>query len=329
MRSSYLAVILLLLFCWGCSDAPTIRDVDSVSAETRLVFGTAEVIVDGKKETWGASWTGTNNFYLTLLPEQSNEAISYLLDKDGVFYWSLPPGDYLLLGYHWHEGQTQRSGDLRSRFTVPATGPDVYIGSLVFISTGWGLMSGIDDRFESVASLYDARFPHRRGTAAKDLLESPAPIGRFTAVEHECAEAWKIECTDRYRGVTPLAPGAQQSGFPTVPSLNPEFRWKACGRHDVSYDLVVYEAATFNVSGALKTYHTRGRVAAYVEDLKEPHWQPDITLKPDTRYFWSVRLRDGDTVSDWSTISHSTFLLVYSSSGEGQWFRFKTGWSGA
>jgi hypothetical protein len=325
MRYSHLATVLLFVFSWGCSTGPTIRDVESMSPDARMVFGTAEVIVDGEKETWGASWTGQNNFYLTILPAHSDQAMSYLLDRDGVFYWSLPPGEYLLLGYHWHEGQTRRWGDIRAEFTVPADGPDVYIGSLVLIATPWGLMSGIDDRFETVASLYDTRFPHRKGKAVKDLLESPEPIGRFAAVEDKCNEVWQIQCTGRYRGVTPLAPGDQQTGFPTAASLTPEFRWKACGRKDVSYDLVVYEAATFRVNGALQSQHTRGRVAFYVEDLKQPSWQPQTALKPDTRYYWSVRLRDGDTVSDWSTVSHSTFLLVYMSSGQGEWFRFKTG----
>ena len=37
----------------------------------------------------------------------------------------------------------------------------------------------------------------------------------------------------------------------------------------------------------------KGRVIAYEEDFKEPYWQPESPLKSDTRYFWSVRLREG------------------------------------
>lgn len=324
MRISHLAAILALLLCWGCSTAPSIEDVETVTADTRIVFGTAEVIVDGKKQKWGAGWTGHSYFYMTILPPDSSEAISYTLAKDGLFYWSLPPGEYLLLGYHWQDQQTQRWGDIRAEFTVPETGPDVYLGSLVFVSTGWGLLTGIDDRFDSVAASYDAKFPHRRGTATKDLLETPDPVGNFADVISCCNESWQIECTDRYRGVTPLGPGDQQSGFPLIDSLTPKFQWKGSSRPDVSYDLVVYEAATFNIGTMLKPFYARGRMAAYVEDLKQPSWQADAAFRPDTRYYWSVRMRDGDTVSGWSTVSHSTFLLVYMSSGHGEWFHFRT-----
>lgn len=107
-------------------------------------------------------------------------------------------------------------------------------------------------------------------------------------------------------------PKVTQSGFPTIGSLTPEFRWKPCPKQGVSYDFVLYEAATYSFDQMTPLY-MRGRVAAYEEGLVEARWQPDTPLKPDTRYFWSVRMREGDPVSHWSTQSHSTFLLVYMS----------------
>jgi len=324
MTRSIYAALLAVLLMWGCSTAPTIKDVENVAPDTRVAFGTAEVFVDGEQETWGGKFTGHNYFYLLVLPPDTSEAISYRLDKDGAFFWALEPGEYTLLGYHWQNLQTQRWGDIHATFTVPEGGPDTYLGSIVFRGNIAYLATILEDRFEQVSALYDSKFPDRRGTALRQLFETPQQIGHFTAVSGQCHDDWKIECTNRFHGVTPVAPEASQSGFPIADTLKPEFRWKGCGRKDVSYDLILYEAAEFSVGGALVPQYTRGRMAAYVEDLKEPRWLPDVALEPDTRYYWSVRLRDGDTVSRWSTLSHSTFLLVYASSGSGQWFQFKT-----
>ena len=157
--------------------------------------------------------------------------------------------------------------------------------------------------------------PPRRRRSARSLT---------LAEREECDEAWNIECDKRYKGVTPISPKVTQSGFPIIESFTPEFRWKPCPKQGISYDFVLYEAATYSFDQAIPRY-MRGRLAAYEEGLAEARWQPDMPLKPDTRYFWSARMREGDTVSHWSTQSHSTFLLIYASWGSGQWFQFKTG----
>jgi len=324
MQRSYRLAVLVVLLLWGCATSPTMKDVVEIAPDTRIVFGNAEVWTDGEQETWGAKWTGHNNFYLAILPPNTNEAISYKLDKDGIFYWALEPGDYSIPGYHWQNLQMTRTGQIGAEFTVPETGGDVYLGTLMFKGNAFFVVPSFEDRFDQVTPLYDAKFPSRKGTSIKQLMEPPQPIGSFTAVRGQCHDAWEIECDKRFDGVTPISPDVSQSGFPEATSLTPEFRWKASPRNDVSYDLIVYEAATYAISGALIPSYMRGRIAAYEEGLAEPHWQPAVPFKPDTRYIWSVRLRDGDTVSSWSTQGHSTFLLVYASSGSGQWFQFKT-----
>ena len=324
MRTSFFVALSTVLLVWGCSSAPTMKDVEEIGPDTQIVFGSTEVWVDEEQETWGTKFTGHNYFYLLVLPADSTEAISYRLDKDGVFFWTLEPGEYTLLGYYWQNLQTVRSGHIGATFVVPEDGPDVYLGSMVFSGNIVYLQPKLEDRFEQVSALYDAQFAARRGTAVKQLFEPPQDIGHFTAVSGQCHDDWKIECTKRFRGVTPITPAVSQSGFPETDSTLPEFRWQACGRQDVSYDLLLYEAATFNIGGALVPQYTRGHIVAYVEDIKEPRWKPDAALRPNTRYYWSVRLRDGSTVSRWSTLSHSTFLLIYASSGYGQWFQFKT-----
>lgn len=320
-----LGVLATTLFFVGCSVAPTIRDADVAAADTHIVFGSVEVLgAKGKVQDWGAGWTGHNAFHLTILPSHSNEAFTYKLDDDGMFYWALEPGDYTLLGYHWNKKGTVRTGRFGAEFSVPETGADTYIGSIVLQNVRFGLASAIEDRFDTVTPLYDAKFPNRKGSSIKQVVAMPGMLGNFESYRNECHEDWGVECGDRFKGVTPLSPECKTTGFPTTPGLQPTFRWQKSSRDDVSYDLVLYEAAAYTISGMMMNTYMKGHQLAYVEDLREPLWTPPTPLSPDTRYFWSVRLREGDTVSGWSTQSHFTFALVAWSSGHGQWFQFKT-----
>ena len=316
--------VLTVLLLWGCTAPPTIKDAEDIVPDAQIVFGSVEVWSGDEQETWGVKFFGSNYFYLMMLPPDSTEAITYRLDKDGNFFWALEPGEYKLIGYHWANEGIQQTGNLDLTFVVAESGNDTYLGNIVFRNFGPYMLPVIDDQFDTVAAQFDTRFPARSGTAVKQLLEPAAPIGEYADMRDECHKDWNIDCDKRFQGVTPVAPKVSQSGFPTVGSLQPEFRWKPCGKQGISYDIVLYEAAAYALSGLTQTLYMKGRVVAYEEGLTEAHWQPDSPLRPDTRYFWSVRMRDGDTVSHWSTQSHSTFLLVYMSWGSGQWFQFKT-----
>jgi hypothetical protein len=324
MSKSFRITLLASLLLWGCAAPPTMKDVEQVAADSSIVFGSVEVYEDGKQQEWGSRFFGYDHFYLTILPSDSNEAITYKLDNEGKFFWSLPAGEYTLLGYIWDTDTGQRTGRIAADFSAPQPGTAAYIGTVVFRGNLVFLVPIVEDKFEELATLYDAKFPDRRGTAARQLLEERKPFGTFAALRGTCNEDWQIACSKRFRGVTPISPDVTQSGFPVANDLMPVFRWKGCPKSDVSYDLILYEAAAYAVGGAMVPSYMRGRVVAYAQDLKESQWKPEAPLKPDTRYIWSVRLREGQTVSGWSTQSHSTFLLVYASWGHGQWFQFKT-----
>ena len=307
----------------ACSSAPTMPSAEEIAADKQVAFGSAEVIIDKKRQKWGFGWTGESHFYLLILPDGSSKAISYDLTTDGNFYWPLAAGRYLLLGYHWQKGNEQRRGDIGAEFVVPDTGEDVYIGSLTFIGNEFVLGSKLVDDYEESKATFETKFPGRRNNSISGLMtqvESPGTVG---SVSGPCHESWQIECTDRFSGVTPLAPEVHTSGFTDVGSLTPEFSWKGSSRSDVTYDLVIYEAATYTTSGVMDSY-SRGRLAQYVEGLPATTWRPKEPLNPDTKYYWSVRMRDGDKVSSWTTHSHFTFMLIASSSGYGQWFQFET-----
>jgi hypothetical protein len=319
------ALTFATLLVAGCATAPTMQDVEAVSADTHIAYGSVDVFsAKGKAQDWGTGWTGQNYFYVTILPAGSKDAITYRLDEDGMFYWALAPGDYTLLGYHWTKDQAQRTGYFGADFEVPAEGGDVYLGSIELRSIRIGLVPIVVDRFDEMAARYDAKFPARRGMSVSDVIEMPGTLGNVADYRHQCHEAWGIECSERFSGVTPVTPDCRKTGFPTIETLQPTFKWQASSRDDVSYDLVLYEAARYSISGAMGDDYMRGRRVAYVEGLQAPSWTPGTALRPDTRYYWSVRMRDGDIVSGWSTQSHFTFMLVAWSSGYGNWFQFRT-----
>jgi hypothetical protein len=324
LRKSFMLITAIALFLASCAVPPTIKDVTEIGVSTKVVFGNVKVYKDGKLQKWGIKFTGSDYFYLTILPPNTNEAITYKLDEDGVFYWTLLPGEYTLLGYYWLDHQAQRTGYIGAKFKVLETGGDVYLGTIEFRGNVAFLVPQFLDKYDEISKLYDTRFPARKGKAIKQLFEQPQPVGTFSSFRDVCHNEWGIQCDKRFRGVTPLSPVVSSSGFPLVSDFKPKFRWKPSVEKDISYDLILYEAAAYAVSGAITPSYMKGRVVAYEEDLKESYWIPKRPLKPDTRYFWSVRLRDGKTVSQWSTHSHFTFLIVAMSSGYGQWFQFKT-----
>lgn len=318
------AVLLAAIWLCGCETPPTMKDVETTDAASSIVFGSVEVYVDGEQQKWGAKFTGHKYFYLTILPPDTSEAITYRLAKDGVFYWALPPGEYLLLGYHWQDLQAQRTGRIGATFSVPENGADAYLGSITFRGNEILVVPEFQDRFDEIKVKYAAKFPDRQREIVRQLFEPPQPVGTFSSYRGRCHADWGIECTDRFSGVTPISPEVARSGFPKTSSLQPELRWTPSSNPDVSYDLILYDAASYAMGGAMIPMYMKGRVVAYAEDLQAPYWQPPIPLAPDTRYIWSVRLREGETVSGWSTQGHFTFLIVAMSSAHGQWFQFMT-----
>jgi hypothetical protein len=316
-------LVLLASAVTGCASAPTMPRVEEISADTPLAFGNAEVIIDGERQKWGMGWSGESHFYLLILPENDNRAISYDLKNEGDFYWPLAAGRYELLGYHWQKGTEQRRGEIRAEFVIPDTGEDVYLGSLKFLGSKYVIGTVLVDEYDDARARFDARFATRPATAAKGLMTFVESPGTVSEVLPPCHESWQIECTDRYHGVSPVTPEVTTSGFTDVDSLLPAFSWKGSGRSDVTYDLIIYEAATYSISGVVDT-HAPGRLAEYAEGLTATTWRPAEPLKPATKFYWSVRMRDGEKVSRWSTYSHFTFMLIASSSGFGQWFQFET-----
>jgi hypothetical protein len=87
-----------------------------------------------------------------------------------------------------------------------------------------------------------------------------------------------------------------------VDSLQPVLAWKASREPGASYDLAICpaEGATFMVRKTGKP----GEAVYYREGLQETSHKLETPLQPRTKYLWSVRVRTGDEVTDWSTYTY-------------------------
>lgn len=258
---------------------------------------------------------------IIILPPGTHKGVVWEFSRAGDFAWSLPPGQYMVLALaRMDVGWNVKS--MRGVFTVPADGRPVYIGELLFSVQGYRYAVGLHDGFAEAVPKFDAAHPDKAGSLVKDLLKPEEDGATFARMTYICGEEWKIACTKNFTGVTPSLP-SDGTGFAAIAAAQPLFRWTPSADSEVTYDLTLYEAATFNDDGWSKQY-LEGRLVAYRQGLTKAEWQPEQPLDPDHRYYWSVRLRKGDTVSTWSTYSYSHFFLIGFSSGWGQWFKFST-----
>jgi len=130
-------------------------------------------------------------------------------------------------------------------------------------------------------------------------------------------------CTS-FHGVKPLYPEVGNPRFPTeTESLRPTFRWEASAYPDATYDFIVYEGVRIEsfMEGVKRSV---GKEIYYRQGLTGTEHTIEETLKPDSDYYWSVRVRRGETVSEWALYDYTLFLgTAYVHAGN-QPFIFKT-----
>jgi len=319
-----LSLLSIFIVTVGCETAPAVQDVEQPEVGKSVVFGHVDVLVEGEIQKWGIGWTSSKYGYLIILPPDSNQAITYKIDDDGIFYWNFAPGEYQLLGFHYQKGNSYKVGIIGGSFSVPENTEAVYIGHVKINMVKGRYNTIVEDKLDELATSYKARFPGSTGGITQSLLQPPGKLGNFSGIVHECSEKWNVDCSGEFSGITPLTPVVETNQFIQTDTLTPVFSWKSAGNTEASYDLIVYEAAEYSKPGALINQMIKGRMVVYEEDLTEPTYKLKTPLKTDTKYYWSVRLRDGDLVSRWSSYSHSGFYVFYTASGYGQWFSFRT-----
>lgn len=314
MKIFMLAVLAFVLS--GCATQRLIKDIDELAAGQVLVFGSIDTIIT----------TYIEPSSLLIWSPNSSQAVVYQIDKDRSFAWGLMPGEYNI---------SEDSGIVLAHFTVPQGVKSLYIGKLIrprgknrVASIGKNTLRVRDDYNEALEK-YRARFANAPDLPQKALMEPGTGIGSFDAIRHICSKGWAVDCTWRLKhpGIEPIPTQNSLYGFPKVDSLKPTLNWQPHSNMNIAYDAVIFEALPYDFGG-FKPRYIPGRVAAYEEELKATAWQPDIPLKPNRKYFWSVRLRKNNVVTTWSkynvVIITFPFLPVPFLVSPEIWFNFST-----
>ncbi|MCH8348105.1 MAG: hypothetical protein IH901_06400, partial [Proteobacteria bacterium] len=261
-------------------------------------------------------------FILWVLPELGEKAKRYKIKESGKFFWKLKPGNYVIASYAWNPdaggsflgdffggGRSDFfSGDrLWAKFSVSEDHEATYIGTLVIRDTSeLTSQKYIEDESESAPDWLLEANPKRSGSVATSLMELEEQPWADRGIPI-CSNDWEITCGKR-NGVNPVTPRIKRMTlFPSVDSSHPTLEWEPLTNNpDITYDIVIFEAIKLK-----KGYgYERGRAVEYEEGLSQPSYEIRNSLVPDKRYFWSVRLRNKDAVSIWSTyVSYYSSLL--------------------
>jgi len=282
--------------------------------------------VDGKEKALSASTFTFNPFDVFLWTDATGQFERLGLDGDGTFVWTLKPGDYTIAGFQAYA--PLRLGRIWARFSAPGPGLATYVGALrIEVFEGGHYRFDIEDHFDDVMTgLRSKPLPTSLPAGVEPtkalMVAEPTP-GHVAGVWSICSKRSGLNCDRSHQGVTATSPSGTENGFPTVASLAPLLEWNPVLDLGMTYDVAVYESLVINPMPGF-TRALRGPLVAYAEGLTESHYQVASPLRPDRKYEWSVRLRDGDSVSTWSTTGYFYTIIIATTSGSGKWFGLTT-----
>lgn len=319
-----LAATLLLT---GCADMPAqtqTEDHAAAAADHSRAFGRVQYLENGKEVAWRSSIFAYASLTLYVRPLPDGALRHLEIEDDGSFNWPLQAGEHVVVGYQFkRQGAStyESTGRLMTSFSVPKAGRAVYVGDMQIAVDRGGSAFKIVDRYAEALGRVEARLT--RFEKAKGIMRPEPQPGTFGGVVGICVTAmWQLDCQGKYQGVEPLRPSDSADAFPLAESLTPALEWKPTGKAGVTYDVAIFEA--LKISGVVKPRTLRGPLVSYAQGLRDPKYSPAAPLQPGKLYEWTVRLREGDTVSSWSTSSYSWFALVAASKGAGRSFGFST-----
>lgn len=323
-KSLNLILIIVLLAISGCATVdqkmaePSTSDTASPDNKT-IIFGKLDNFKDGKPEklAWGY------DHFILIQAEGVVKGLPVKIDRDGWFFLNLQPGNYAIRGVL--SGPTTIF--LNERFSVSEGNAAVYVGNIVLDKRQAMFSLRTINAEQAAIEEFNKRYLQSRFQPETRLMQTEPEIGKFKAQLGICATKWGLDCTMSVQGIEPVDPplehGLKGITFTDIDSLQPTMRWKPSPAPTVTFDLAIWEATSYRIN-SLVTRYLPGDLVLYQEKLSKPEFTLETPLKPKSKYFWSVRLRDEDTVSSWSKAGHFTFLIVGWTSGTGEWFAFET-----
>jgi hypothetical protein len=324
--SRALALLLVVLLAACGATAPVDEKTASEKPGFARVFGTVRYIEDGKEAKWGSVFPSTDSLTLFVRPAPGGEMQYVDVPADGLFFWPVQAGEYTIVGFQLARrsaGTFTRTPRVMARFSVPQAAQALYIGELAVETRGGAIRMQVVDRYESALSQATERIQAAKASPAKSLMKLEPPPGRFERQTSICAPSWAMGCDSDYQGVRPVKPEGTERTYVLVSDRTPTLEWKPSTKPGTTYDVAIYESLEFTYSlwGAVRGL--QGSLVAYAEALPEPRYVPPA-LDSGKRYLWSVRLRDAETVSTWSTTSYSFFIVIAARRASGQYFGFET-----
>ncbi|HYD55341.1 MAG TPA: hypothetical protein VEB41_00385 [Burkholderiales bacterium] len=322
-------LFFLLALLAGCAEMPQSPPSEteaSAAAGYGRAFGSARY---GVGDPGLASKAWTLERFVLFVRSVADGSMQYMdIPPAGDFAWPLRAGEYDIIAYQavrnmgWKTGRVSFTNSVMARFSVPAAGQAVYIGELRIETHGGATRQVVGDDFEAAAARMRPRLAGFE--PAKGLLRPEPEPGSMRRLISICAPTWGLSCDRTFQGVVPLSPKGVGEDFPLVADLRPVLEWKPSSRGDVTYDVAIYESLSFLYGATGNASRLRGSLVAYAEGLAAPRFQPAEDLPAGKKLEWTVRVRDGDTVSTWSTTSYSVYLVVAGKRGSGLNFGFQT-----
>ncbi len=313
---------LVLSSCANMPKAAVAESSATVAEGYGRAFGQITQFEDGQETKLGG-WTTYDSLTLLVRSVASGEMQRLNVERDGSFFWPLKSGDYVLAGYFLRHGRQDSTIRLWLSFSVSEPGQAVYVGHLLVSTSRGHYRVGIVDNYDEALKKEQKLIDSAHLRPVKGLMLPEKEPGEFRQLTNICAPTWGITCDKTYQGVEPIRPKVDPRGYPLITdTLTPVFEWKPSTRQDITYDIEIYE--TLNIGPSGESQGMRGQLVAYKQGLREPRFVAEKPFLPGSTYQWSVRLRDGDTVSTWSTTSYFSNLIIVSSGTSGNYFAFST-----
>lgn len=128
-----------------------------------------------------------------------------------------------------------------------------------------------------------------------------------------------------FHSITPINPpvGNPNLNPARVVSLQPDLIWESSPDTAAIYDLIVYECLK-EESFWKGVRRSVGDQVYYRDGIQGNTHKIEIVLKPYTEYYWSVRIRNGNKISEWSRYDYTLYLILSYMRINDSFFRFRT-----
>lgn len=146
-----------------------------------------------------------------------------------------------------------------------------------------------------------------------------------------CVQWPRTYSTMFHRGISPINPAmgySYENRYQTIDTLNPELKWKDLKKTNETYEVCIWETpykSSADVKRKESQVNTSWGTPIYsATNIVENFHQVTSPLKPATYYNWSVRIRNGEKVSAWSSFSQERSVFNVIMTYDNNPFCFKT-----